>query len=98
MCEMPSNSWGVSSMKWILDDLVNKCRYESDSPSGLIEWLRKNSWNFEPTILDFKISHARRVEVRGVKLLFWDSLSFLQALESAGLVRLHQEGENEQKK
>ena len=85
-------------MKWVLYDIGEKATYEADSPTGLIELLRQNSWNLEPSILDFKVSHARRVEVMGIHILFWDSLSFLQALESAGLVRLHQEGEYEQKK
>lgn len=79
-------------------DIGDKTTYEADSPTGLVELLRQNSWNLEESILDFKVCHARRVEVLGVSLLFWDSLSFLQALESAGLVRLHQEGEYEQKK
>lgn len=65
---------------------------EGWSAFSICEELRRHDWEVPSSVLDFKRGFARRCEVAGMHLLFWDENSFLQAAAQAKVFRLWIDG------
>ena len=65
---------------------------EGWSAYGVCEELRRHDWAIPASVLDFKQGLARRCEVAGMHLLFWDENSFLHAAAQAKVFRLWIDG------
>lgn len=65
---------------------------EGWSAFAVCEELRRYDWEVPSTVLDFKRGFARRCEVAGMHLLFWDENSFLYAAAQAKVFRLWIDG------
>lgn len=65
---------------------------EGYSAYSVCEQLRSLDWGVPSSVLDFKRGFARRCEVSGSHLLFWDESSFLHAASQAKVFRLWLDG------
>ena len=54
----------------------------------LLKQLKTEDWSAPNSVMDFKLNVARRVQVMGTTLLFWDATSFLLGMEKAGFIHL----------
>ena len=63
-------------------------RVEGMSAWEVCDALRRMDWGARQSVLDFKRGAARRCEVAGMHLLFWDESSFLYAAHEAKVFRL----------
>jgi len=58
--------------------------YSGRDATDLLLRLKSEDFTLPSSLLDYKTNTARRAEVFGVHLLFWDATSFLLAMQSAG--------------
>ena len=72
--------------------LSDGCVVEGYSAWAVCDQLRRMDWGVPATVLDFKRGTARRCEVAGMHLLFWDESSFLYACHEAKVFRLRIDG------
>ena len=62
--------------------------YEAETAYEILEQMKERDWHIPKTVYDFKLNVARRCQVLGVILVFWDATSFLLALENAGKIEI----------
>jgi len=60
--------------------------YHADTALDLLAELKREDWSAPNSVMDFKLNVARRVQVMGVTLLFWDATSFLMSMVEAGFI------------
>jgi len=72
--------------------------FYGNTPKEIILQLMKTDYELPLTILEYKEGVAYRTEVCGMKLLFWDSTSFLYAMQDAELITITIGGEEFEEK
>jgi hypothetical protein len=83
--------------EWTISVKMENSFYVGSTAEEILKQIKQADFSIPSSVYEYKLRAARRAQVMGHHLIFWDATSFLMAAQTAGLLKVTFNFENAKK-